>query len=58
MDVATTQNLNNLVDVGKALLDKPVSRVNSDTGVFEVLPNGGTNREALKRYNSNSITKL
>ncbi|XP_023760530.1 patatin-like protein 1 [Lactuca sativa] len=50
VDVATTQNLNNLVDVGKALLDKPVSRVNSDTGVFEVLPNGGTNREALKRF--------
>ncbi|CAI9282964.1 unnamed protein product [Lactuca saligna] len=50
VDVATTQNLNNLVNVGKALLDKPVSRVNSDTGVFEVLPNGGTNREALKRF--------
>lgn len=49
VDVATTQNLNNLVDVGKGLLDKPVSRVNSDTGVFEVLPDGGTNREALKK---------
>ncbi|KAI3500476.1 hypothetical protein L1887_36298 [Cichorium endivia] len=50
VDVATTENLNNLVDVGNRLLDKPVSRVNSDTGVFEVLPDGGTNREELKRF--------
>ncbi|KAL4582318.1 hypothetical protein LXL04_006865 [Taraxacum kok-saghyz] len=50
VDVATTTNLNALVEVGKRLLDKPVSRVNSDTGVIEPVPNGGTNREVLKRF--------
>ncbi|KVH92550.1 Acyl transferase/acyl hydrolase/lysophospholipase [Cynara cardunculus var. scolymus] len=51
-DIATEKNLNDLVEVGKKLLDGPVSRVNSDTGVVEPVPNGGKNREILKRYNS------
>ncbi|KAI7735255.1 hypothetical protein M8C21_030829 [Ambrosia artemisiifolia] len=50
VDVATKENLDGLVEVGKALLDKPVSRVNTDTGVVEPVPDGGTNREALKRF--------
>ncbi|GKC48742.1 patatin-like protein 1, partial [Tanacetum coccineum] len=48
VDVATTDNLNSLVKVGESLLDGPVSQVNSDTGVVEPIPDGGTNREALK----------
>ncbi|KAJ6722447.1 XYLOSE ISOMERASE [Salix koriyanagi] len=35
MDVATKENLENLVKVGEKLLKKPLSRVNLDTGVFE-----------------------
>ena len=35
--------------VGEELLDKPVSRVNLDTGILEPT-NQGTNREALSRY--------
>ncbi|XP_024978164.1 patatin-like protein 1 [Cynara cardunculus var. scolymus] len=49
-DIATEKNLNDLVEVGKKLLDGPVSRVNSDTGVVEPVPNGGKNREILKRF--------
>ena len=50
VDVATKQNLDDLVKVGEGLLDSPVSRVNSVTGGVEPVTNGGTNREALKRY--------
>ncbi|KAI6688988.1 hypothetical protein NL676_025816, partial [Syzygium grande] len=48
VDTATRENLENIVKVGEALLKKPVSRVNLDTGVFEPL-NQDTNEEALKR---------
>ncbi|XP_027091093.1 patatin-like protein 2 isoform X1 [Coffea arabica] len=48
VDVATEENLQNLVKVGENLLKKPVSRINLETGVFEPL-NKGTNEEALKR---------
>ncbi|XP_030460489.1 patatin-like protein 2 isoform X2 [Syzygium oleosum] len=48
IDTATRENLENIVKVGEALLKKPVSRVNLDTGVFEPL-NQGTNEAALKR---------
>lgn len=50
VDVATTENLANLVTIGKALLKKPVSRINFDTGRYQPIPNGGTNEEALIRY--------
>ncbi|KAI3726273.1 hypothetical protein L1987_66070 [Smallanthus sonchifolius] len=50
VDVATTENLEGLVKVAERLLDNPVSRVNTDTGVVEPVSNGGTNREALKRF--------
>ncbi|XP_076959299.1 patatin-like protein 3 [Bidens hawaiensis] len=49
-DIATKENLDGLVKIGERLLDKPVSRVNINTGVVEPVPNGGTNREALKRF--------
>ncbi|KAJ6722451.1 PATATIN [Salix koriyanagi] len=46
VDVATKENLENLVNVGEKLLKKPVSRVNLDTGVFEPADEM-TNEEAL-----------
>ncbi|XP_059454420.1 patatin-like protein 2 [Corylus avellana] len=49
MDIATTENLDDLVEAGEALLKKPVSRVNLDTGIFEVA-NHETNEEALTRF--------
>ncbi|KAH7850811.1 hypothetical protein Vadar_003261 [Vaccinium darrowii] len=48
VDGSTTNNLENLVEVGEKLLTKPVSRVNIGTGRNEPIPNGGTNEEALK----------
>ncbi|KAL3505176.1 hypothetical protein ACH5RR_035017 [Cinchona calisaya] len=48
VDIATDENLKNLVKFGENLLKKPVSRVNLQTGGFEPL-NKGTNEEALKR---------
>ncbi|XP_059636561.1 patatin-like protein 2 [Cornus florida] len=47
-DVATKQNLDDLVKAGHQLLKKPVSRVNLETGVYEP-SNNGTNEEALIR---------
>ena len=47
VDVATKENLQNLVKVGEELLKKSVSRVNYlGTGVFEPI-NKMTNEEAL-----------
>uniref|UniRef100_A0A2N9J3X8 Patatin n=1 Tax=Fagus sylvatica TaxID=28930 RepID=A0A2N9J3X8_FAGSY len=48
VDIATKENLNDLVKVGEELLKKPVSRVNLETGVLEP-SNQGTNEEALIR---------
>ena len=49
VDVATKENLEDLVNVGEGLLKKPVSRVNLETGLNE--PCGPeTNEEALRRY--------
>lgn len=47
-DVATEKNLNDLVKVGEELLKKPVSRVNIQTGIYEVCGQE-TNEEALTR---------
>lgn len=49
VDVATKKNLDDLVKVGEELLNKRVSRVNLDTGLFEP-SNSETNAEALTRY--------
>ncbi|KAF5202358.1 Patatin, partial [Thalictrum thalictroides] len=46
-DIATKENLENLVKVGEKLLKKPVSRVNLQTGLAEPVTNGGTNEETL-----------
>lgn len=49
VDVTTEENLNNLVKIGEALLKKPVSMVNLDTGILETVRKE-TNEEALRRY--------
>ncbi|KAH9316390.1 hypothetical protein KI387_025017, partial [Taxus chinensis] len=49
MDNASEKNLEQLICIGKKLLDKPVCRRNLDTGEFEPIPDKGTNREALIR---------
>ncbi|XP_007017306.2 PREDICTED: patatin-like protein 2 [Theobroma cacao] len=49
VDIATKENLENLVKVGEELLKKPVSRVNLDNGKFEPINNEDTNENALIR---------
>lgn len=49
VDIATENNLNELVKVGEGLLKKQVSRVNLETGIFEPFKEE-TNEEALKRF--------
>ncbi|KAF3796279.1 Patatin-like protein 2 [Nymphaea thermarum] len=44
------ENLANLVKAGESLLNKPVSRVNLETGGFEPAQDEGTNKDALVRY--------
>ncbi|KAG6495632.1 hypothetical protein ZIOFF_043458 [Zingiber officinale] len=56
MDIATTKNLEKLVEIGKELLQKPVCRVNLETGQLSEAMDGGTkqvaetNAEALARF--------
>ncbi|KAK2967545.1 hypothetical protein RJ640_030416, partial [Escallonia rubra] len=38
------------IQIGNKLLEKPVSRVNVETGVFEAVEGEGTNSEALTRF--------
>ncbi|XWS24265.1 hypothetical protein CRYUN_Cryun28dG0086000 [Craigia yunnanensis] len=49
VDIATKENLENLVKTGEELLKKPVLRVNLENGNLEPC-NQGTNEEALIRY--------
>ncbi|KAJ6337850.1 hypothetical protein OIU76_007517 [Salix suchowensis] len=49
VDIATKENLENLVKVGQKLLTKPVSRVNLETGVYEPIDKL-TNEEALVKF--------
>lgn len=50
VDISTKENLQGLIKVGEELLDKPTSKINLDKGVYEAVENGGTNKEALRRY--------
>ena len=50
MDIATTKNLNNLVEAGKKLLKKTVTHINLATGLYEPIPNGPSNEDELKRF--------
>ncbi|KAG2238470.1 hypothetical protein Bca52824_092262 [Brassica carinata] len=49
VDISTEKNMEGLVEVGKALLKKNVSRVNLETGHYEPISDHVTNEEALKR---------
>ncbi|XP_028757675.1 patatin-like protein 2 [Neltuma alba] len=49
VDVTTDENLKGLVKVGEDLLNKPLSRVNLQTGDFEVASHE-TNAEVLRRF--------
>ncbi|XP_061341407.1 patatin-like protein 3 [Gastrolobium bilobum] len=49
-DIATKENLDNLVKVGEQLLKKTVARINLDTGLYEPVQDKGTNEEELKRF--------
>ncbi|KAJ8430011.1 hypothetical protein Cgig2_008450 [Carnegiea gigantea] len=48
-DVSTEKNMQDLVKIAQELLNKPVSRVDIETGVYMPVPNLGTNADALKR---------
>ncbi|VAH56163.1 unnamed protein product [Triticum turgidum subsp. durum] len=50
VDVSTPENLNRLVDVGKALLKRQVCKVNAETGKNEPDQNRGTNEEELVNF--------
>ena len=50
VDIATEKNLKRLVQIGEALLNKPVSRVNLETGRYEAIQGEGTNAEALAAF--------
>uniref|UniRef100_M8AS43 Patatin-11 n=1 Tax=Aegilops tauschii TaxID=37682 RepID=M8AS43_AEGTA len=50
VDVSTPENLNRLVDIGKALLKRQVCKVNAETGKNEPDQNRGTNEEELVNF--------
>ncbi|XP_057853050.2 patatin-like protein 2 [Cryptomeria japonica] len=50
IDCSRKENLENLVNIGKKLLDKPVSKVNLETGKFEEVQDKFTNKDALIRF--------
>ncbi|KAJ6740290.1 XYLOSE ISOMERASE [Salix purpurea] len=50
VDIATTQNLQRLKEIGAELLKKKESRVNLNTGKYEEIEGGRTNEEALARF--------
>ncbi|CAL5001629.1 unnamed protein product [Urochloa decumbens] len=50
VDISTAENLNRLVDVGKALLKKPACKVNVEAGKNEPDGNRGTNEEELTHF--------
>ncbi|KAG6405523.1 hypothetical protein SASPL_133113 [Salvia splendens] len=50
VDVATQDNLGDLVTLANEMLSRPVSRVNLRSGLAEPVPDGGTNEQALRRF--------
>ena len=48
--MSTEKNLKRLVEIGKEMLEKPVSRLNFDIGKYETVEGEGTNAEALTRF--------
>lgn len=52
VDIATEENLKKLIQVGTELLQKRVSRVNLESGIFEEVNGELTNEEALDSFAS------
>ncbi|ESW32825.1 hypothetical protein PHAVU_001G020200 [Phaseolus vulgaris] len=50
VDMATKENLLQLVAVGESLLKKKVSKINLKTGLYEFSDSDETNEEALRRF--------
>ncbi|XP_022897645.1 patatin-like protein 3, partial [Olea europaea var. sylvestris] len=50
LDIATTKNMQTLIQIGDSLLKKSVSRVNLETGRPVPVQGEGTNEEALTRF--------
>ncbi|XP_062075389.1 patatin-like protein 2 [Humulus lupulus] len=50
VDMATTENLQRLVEIGNNLLKKPVSRVDLETGKCQTINGEGTNAQALTHF--------
>ena len=44
------ENMQRLIQIGNNLLKKPVSRVNIETGLYEAVPEAGTNGDRLKSF--------
>ncbi|XVE87174.1 hypothetical protein DITRI_Ditri18aG0094800 [Diplodiscus trichospermus] len=49
-DIATGESLQKLVEIGKELLKKRVSKLNLETGKLEEVEGGHTNEEALAKF--------
>ncbi|KAK8663901.1 hypothetical protein V6N13_083706 [Hibiscus sabdariffa] len=49
-DIATEENMKNLIDIGEKLLKKPMSRINWETGRYEEVEGDVTNEEALATF--------
>ncbi|KAK2657419.1 hypothetical protein Ddye_010471 [Dipteronia dyeriana] len=50
VDIATTENLKKLAEIGKNLLKEPVSRIDIETGRFQNVEGEGTNEVALTKF--------
>ncbi|XP_072980029.1 patatin-like protein 2 [Typha angustifolia] len=50
VDVTTRSNMEKLIEIGENLLQKPVSRVNLEKGVYEPVDGAGTNANELTRF--------
>nr|AFJ92643.2 phospholipase A2 [Eschscholzia californica] len=50
VDVTTIEDMRDLIEIGEGLLEKPMSRVNLETGTYEKVDGEGTNKEALTRF--------
>ncbi|GMI67261.1 phospholipase A IVA [Hibiscus trionum] len=50
VDVSTKENMDNLVAKGEMLLDKTVSRMNLNSGLYEPVENGDSNADALQKF--------
>lgn len=49
LDLATPENMQELIRIGERMLDQPVSRVDVETGKYVIVPGAGSNAEALER---------